>query len=186
MNRLVILSDETLQPLAGNLRLRLEAIAREISSENLAALVDPLTAALMEDLAASTKTGVLLWGAADGCHSVVWASEAARDLVSRATADVKDGLVARIFESERAIFSGEGEMHSPDWTNLARLRGAALLSMAGAPVRLAGRVVGVLSLFSTDAEISRSATGPLGRVAEVFGRLAAARIVRECLGLESE
>jgi hypothetical protein len=185
MNRLVILPDETLEPLAGNLRLRLEAIAREISSENLAALLDPLAAGLMEDLAASTNSDALLWGSADACHSVVWASEAARDLVSRATADCKEGLVARVFESERATFSGEGGFFSHEWTNLARLRGAASVSIACAPVRLAGRVVGVLSLSSTDAEILDAVTGPLGRVAEVFGRLAATRILRDCLGLET-
>ena len=44
MNRLVILSDESLEPLAGALRLRLEAIARQISAENLAPFLDATVA----------------------------------------------------------------------------------------------------------------------------------------------
>lgn len=184
MNRLVILPDESLEPLAATLRVRLEAIAREISAENLAALLDPQAAALIENLALSSKSDAMFWGAGEGCFPAVWASEAARNLVSRATADRREGLVARVFESGRGTFSGECESFSPEWTNLARLCGVSSISLAGVPVRLAGRVVGVLSLFKREAELDGSAMGPLGRLAEIAASLAEARILRECLGME--
>ena len=69
-------------------------------------------------------------------------------------------------------------------TNLARLCGASSISLAGVPVRLAGRVVGVLSLFKREAELDGSAMGPLGRLSEIRASLAEARILRECLGRE--
>lgn len=185
MNRLVILPDESLEPLAATLRVRLEAIAREISAENLATLLDPQAAALIEDLALSSKSDAMLWGAGEGCFQAVWASEAARNLISRATADCGEGLVARVVESGRGTFSGECEPFPAEWTNLARLRGAAAVSMAGVPLRLAGRVIGVLSLFKLDADLDGSAMGPLGRAAEIASSLAGARILRECLGMET-
>jgi len=185
MNRLVILPDETLQPLASSLRLRLEAIAREVSAQNLATLLDPLVSGLVGELASSTKTEALLWGAGKECHSVVWASETAQDLVSRATADSREGLVARVFESGRGTCSGECESFSQEWTNLPRLRGRDVFSMACVPASLAGRIVGTLSLFSMDSEIECRLMGPLGRAAEIFSRVAEARILRECLALES-
>jgi hypothetical protein len=185
MNRLVILPDETLHPLASSLRLRLEAIAREVSAQNLATLLDPLVSGMVGELATSTKTEALLWGASRACHSAVWASETAQDLVFRATADSKEGLVARVFESGRGTVSGECESLSQEWTNLPRLRGRDVFSMACVPVNLAGRIVGTLSLFSMDSEIDCHLLGPLGRSAEIFSRIAEARILRECLAIES-
>jgi hypothetical protein len=182
MNRLVILSDESLEPLAGALRLRLEAIARQISAENLAPFLDATVAGVIEDLALATHSSAFLWGRGEACHSAVWASETSRNLAGRATADCNEGLVARVFDSARGdFFTGEG---FDDWTNLGRLSGRALVSMACVPVLVSGRVVGALALASFEERLDETVLRPLTRAAEMFGRLAEARILRECLGME--
>jgi hypothetical protein len=183
MNRLVILSDESLEPLAGALRLRLEAIARQISAENLAPFLDATVAGEIEDLALATNSAAFLWGRGEACHTAVWASETARNLASRATADSSDSLVARVFESARGDFLAAGGCN--EWTNLGRLSGRTLVSMACVPVVICGRVIGALALASFEDGLDESVLRPLTRAAEIFGRLAEARILRECLGMEN-
>ena len=180
MKRIVILPDESLEPIAGQLRLRLESIAREVSSENLPDLVDSLSTGLLVN--ASKPHSPMLWALAGKHHSLVWASEDSREIVFRATADILEGLIAMVFDSGRAAFLREPELRADAWTNLPKLRDHSIEAMAAVPVRLAGRVVGVLSLAGP--EVEESDVGRLALASEVFSRLAESRILRDCLGLD--
>ena len=180
MKRLVILPDEALEPMAGQLRFRLESIAREVSAENLPDLVDSLSSGLLVN--ASKPHSPMLWALADKHHSLVWGSEDSREIVLRATADTREGLIAMVFDSGRAAFLREPELRADAWTNLPRLRDHSIEAMAAVPVRLAGRVVGVLSLVGPGVE--ESDVGRLALASEVFSRLAESRILRDCLGLD--
>ena len=180
MKRIVILPDESLEPIAGQLRLRLESIAREVSAENLPDLVDSLSTGLLVN--ASKPHSPMLWALAGKHHSLVWASEDSREIVFRATADIREGLIAMVFDSGRAAFLREPELRADAWTNLPKLRDHSIEAMAAVPVRLAGRVVGVLSLAGP--EVEESDVGRLALASEVFSRLAESRILRDCLGLD--
>ena len=180
MKRIVILPDESLEPIAGQLRLRLESIAREVSAENLPDLVDSLSTGLLVN--ASKPHSPMLWALAGKHHALVWASEDSREIVFRATADIREGLIAMVFDSGRAAFLREPELRADAWTNLPKLRDHSIEAMAAVPVRLAGRVVGVLSLAGP--EVEESDVGRLALASEVFSRLAESRILRDCLGLD--
>ena len=180
MKRIVILPDESLEPIAGQLRLRLESIAREVSVENLPDLVDSLSTGLLVN--ASKPHSPMLWALAGKHLSLVWASEDSREIVFRATADIREGLIAMVFDSGRAAFLREPELRADAWTNLPKLRDHSIEAMAAVPVRLAGRVVGVLSLAGP--EVEESDVGRLALASEVFSRLAESRILRDCLGLD--
>ena len=180
MKRIVILPDESLEPIAGQLRLRFESIAREVSAENLPDLVDSLSTGLLVN--ASKPHSPMLWALAGKHHSLVWASEDSREIVFRATADIREGLIAMVFDSGRAAFLREPELRADAWTNLPKLRDHSIEAMAAVPVRLAGRVVGVLSLAGP--EVEESDVGRLALASEVFSRLAESRILRDCLGLD--
>lgn len=183
MNRLVILPDETLEPHAARLRMRIEAVARDLGPENLADLVDPVALEVFRSVCAPADCELVLWAHAEGYHAAAWSIP--EDLASRATADVNAGLVAMVAESARGAWQREPELRAANWTNFARLRGREPASMAGVPVVIAGRLLGVLALVDFSGATGDDVLRPLTHAAEMFARLAEDRILRACLGLEN-
>lgn len=183
MKRLVILPDEKLEAVAAGLQLRLASIVREISAENLPDLIDPVSAEILAAVGKPLQVAPMLWACSGSHYSLVWMPDSPQELVLRATADLQDGLVAMVFKSERSAFAREPDLNVDRWTNLSRLKSQSLEAMAGVPVRLAGRVVGVLTL--SGSSVDEGQVGPLSLAAEVFAKLAEARMLRDCLGLEN-
>jgi len=183
MNRLVILPDETLEPHVARLRMRIESVARDLGPDNLADLLDPVAAEVFRTVCAPADCEMVLWSRAEGYYSAVWSIP--EDLAARVTADVSAGLVSMVAESTRGAWQSEPELRVVDWTNLVRLRGREPVAMAGVPVTIAGKVVGVLSLVDFSGVTDEGVLRPLAHATEIFARLAEDRILRCCIGLEN-
>ena len=188
MNRLVIVPDAALESAGLSLKSRLAGIAGEIDATNISQFMGPhALRCLTWAVARNPGFEILLWAREQNGYTVAWASGVPREEVEgRARADQMEGMIARIFESHRSESESAHELQAADWTNLERLRGAAIDAMAASPVILFESCVAVLSRvrYRGIAENETTAMAP-AESASLLARLIEDRLIRVTLGLES-
>lgn len=186
MNRLVIVPDTRLEAAGLELKPRLAALTAEINADNIVQLMGPLSVRLLARTAADSPSAeLLLWVREGKDYAVAWSSAAEGDaLIGKARAATTEGLVARVFESHRSVSQSSDNLQAAEWTNLDRLRGTAVSTMAASPVILFESCAAILSRVL----YTGSATGeipPPSEHAVLLSRLIEDRLIRLSLGLES-
>jgi len=192
MNRLVIVPDEKLEPLAQILKARLSAVADEVKSEHFAGLMsDQCRRVLLGFVRYRKEQELLLWGCSDGAFRVAWTSlPPESEVLNIVTATLDEGLPARVRASGQPAMQTADELQASAWTNLEERRGRALESLVASPLFLFDKCVAVLSLarYRTEDEPLAPPQTDLAELAEMtqlLARLLEDRLVRSCLGLES-
>lgn len=192
MNRLVIVPDEQLEPLARTLKSQLSGLVDELRSEHFAGLLDESCRRILQGLVRNRKAHeVLLWGPSDAVFRVAWTSlPPESEVLNIVTAARNEGLPARVRASGRSAMQAADELQAGAWTNLEERRGQVLESLAASPVFLFDKCAAVLSLakYRTDESPvmpSQTDLAELAETASLLGRLLEDRLMRACLGMES-
>mgnify|MGYP003381943838 CR=1 FL=1 len=191
MDRLVIVPDDEMEAVSLKLRSQLPALARALCAENLSDVIDHAVARILHR--GVERTGfdeLIVWGKSGRRFLVAWSSLAPEDeVVGIASADGMEGLVARVFRSERSESPPGGELDMDEWSSFPGLRGRLVVSMTASPLVLFDTAVGVLSLSRyQSAGLDASVTGPdLSDVAELAlltSRLIEDQLIRAAIGLK--
>jgi hypothetical protein len=189
MSRLQIIPDETLAPLALQLRTRLKAIVGDLRWEHLIDLSSAegvFLLGLVNNLGGTRE--MQLWGKSASSFVMVWTSRGTNDsCIGTVTAELGRGLVNQVFESHRPEVKEGGFLDCSDWTNLESRRGLKVDRMAAHPVTIFGRCLGVLSLSRFEAggiagESDESDMKITCQGALLLARLIEDRLTRACLG----
>lgn len=190
--RLVIVPDETLEPLALALRTRLAGLAGALVAENLAAALGEQALRLLGRLdGGKSVREVIVWGCSGRAYLAGWTSlEPDEEVALAASADAEAGLVAQVFATQRAVALAGTELRAGDWTNLEARRGRALAWMAASPALVFDRCAAVVTLheFCTDAAAGTPGANEvtaLAEAADLAGRLIEDGLIRAALGLEA-
>lgn len=192
MERLVIVPDEKLEPLAISLRARLPAIADEARAENLASLMGERSRRFLLGIVdTGEQQELLLWGRSERGYVVVWTSlRPESEVVGTVTADQASGFISRIFASGRSDVESGEDLQAATWTNLEEKRGRLLHSMAASPVILFGKCAAAVALaqYQVEGDVKTLDQSDAVRVAEaasLLARLLEDRLLRAALGIES-
>ncbi len=182
MNRLVIVPDPVLEAAGAQLTTKLAAIVPEIGADHLPQFLGTHALRCLAWAAESPAAELILWGTDGTAHAVGWSSTGNP---ARAQADGGEGLIARVAASQRSATEGAYDLQAAEWTNLERLRGAAISSMAASPVILFGITVAVLSRVFYGTDEPAPLPTPPADTASLLGRLLEDRLIRSTLGMES-
>jgi len=193
MSALVIVPDETLNPLALLLKARISAIAAVLGATQLAEVCGNLGQRVVKRLLQpAPEQEILLWGRVEsGGFTVAWSSLTPEDeVVQIATAAADFGMISEVFASGRATILSTPELQSDSWSNLEQRRGRALTGMAAAPVFLFSECPAVLSVATYHSNTSpahspRESLAALSDAAMVLSRLMEDFMIRACVGFEA-
>ena len=192
--RLVIVPDETLEPLTLALRTKLTGIAAALTAENVGAALGEQGLRMLDRLAnRRPECEVILWGISARSYLAAWTSREPEDEVTLVvSADMELGLVARVGQALHArhtVLHSGPELRAADWTNLEARRGRSLAWMAASAIITFERCVAVVSVHEYRGD---HVAGPgadektaLTEVADLAGRLIEDCLIRATLGLET-
>ncbi len=190
MDRLVIVPDETFEPLVLSLKARLSALTSEIRAENIVALIGDHTRLLPTIARVDAGQELVLWAPSARAFLAAWTSRMrTEEITGTDTADLSEGLVSQVFASADSALQTGVEMQANAWTNLHETRGERIDGMAGSAVFIFGKCAAVLALvaYRTNRDAPPLIRENLARVAEaasLLGRLLEDRLIRASLGIE--
>jgi hypothetical protein len=189
MARLVIVADDRDIQYGRSFRLRATEIARQITAQNIASLIGERVLLHAEKKSENSEAELVLWGRAEQHFLAAWSSVSPQsEIVDIARCPLESGLVAEVFSTQSARFQEEPLLQAGIFTNLGDRRGKRVVSMRGLPILVFGECIGVLTWvkYGTEASSPSDENDEVAKWAMIFGRSSELKILKMCMGLESE
>lgn len=187
MERLVIVPSEKNSQLGRELSVQTLAIAKQITSQNIASAIGNAMFQLAECNEKRPPFEIVLWARSDFRLLAAWTSVAPQsDVVGKASWQTDSGLVAEIFATETSRSMTEPILQAPMFTNLGECRGRRIVTMRGVPILVFGHCIGVLTSVGYEAGVPEPPTGienDVSKLSTLFSTFSEWRIIKICLDI---